>query len=189
MLKLHVIVASTRPGRVGLPVAEWFCARAKEHAKFEAELADLKGRLPLLDEPKHPRFRQYTQEHTKAFSAIIDAADAFVFVTPEYNYSAAPSLLNALDFLFHEWTYKPGGFVSYGGISGGMRSVQMTKQLLTSLKVMPMVEAVTIPMVVQHMDGGRFKGGEPFDKAATTLLDELLRWAEALKTMRPQTSA
>ncbi|HLK36451.1 MAG TPA: NAD(P)H-dependent oxidoreductase, partial [Polyangiaceae bacterium] len=101
----------------------------------------------------------------------------------------APSLLNALDFLFHEWCYKPAGFVSYGGISGGMRSVQMTKQVVTSLKMMPMLEAVTIPMVAQHMDEGRFKGGELFEKAATALLDELLRWAEALKAMRAHTPA
>ena len=139
MPKLSVVIASTRPGRVGLPVGRWFFERAKAHGKFDVELLDLKEQnLPLLDEPKHPRFQQYEHEHTKAWSAKVRASDAFVFVTPEYNYGAPPSLINALDYLVHEWACKPAGFVSYGGASGGMRSVQMTKLVLTSLKIMPL---------------------------------------------------
>jgi NAD(P)H-dependent FMN reductase len=182
---LNVIVVSTRPGRAGEPIAKWFFERAKQHAKFDARLVDLKEvNLPLLDEPRHPRFRQYEHAHTKAWSATIDPADAFVFVTPEYNFSVPAPLVNAIDFLLHEWAYKPAAFVSYGGISGGMRSVQMSKQLLTAVKVMPIPEAVAIPFYAKLMENGEFKGSEQLDKSAGAMLDELYRWSSALKPMR-----
>jgi len=185
MPKLSVIIGSTRPGRIGLPVGEWFHEVAKGHGKFEVQLVDLKAlNLPLLDEPKHPRLREYVNEHTKAWSALVDASDAFVFVTPEYNFSVAPALLNAIDYLFHEWAYKAAGFVSYGGISGGMRSVQMLKQPLSTLKVVGIPEAVTITFFAQLMDNGIFKGSESLEKASVTMLDELSRWTEALAPLR-----
>ena len=125
MPKLTVILASVREGRAGEAIAQWFVTRAKEHGKFDVQLADLKElNLPILDEPHHPRFKKYVHDSTKAWSAIVDASDAFVFVTPEYNYTLPPALVNALDTVYHEWTYKPVGFVSYGGVSGGMRAVQ-----------------------------------------------------------------
>ena len=186
MTKLIVVVTSTRPGRAGRPIGEWFFERAKSHGKFDVQLVDLKEvGLPLFDEPKHPRFREYEHAHTRAWSATVEASDAFVFVTPEYNFSAPPSLLNALDYLFHEWAYKPAGFVSYGGVSGGMRSVQMSKLLLTSLKIVPLPEAVTVVYYQKLMQpNGSFPGSETLDKAAVTMLDELHRWAGALKTLR-----
>jgi NAD(P)H-dependent FMN reductase len=185
MSKLSVVIGSTRPGRVGLPIGHWFFERAKSHGKFEVDLVDLKDlNLPLLDEPKHPRFAEYEHEHTKAWSAIVKASDAFVFVTPEYNYSAAPALLNAIDYLFHEWAYKAAGFVSYGGVSGGVRAAQMTKQPLSTLKVVPIPESVTIPFFSQLIDNGTFRGSEALEKSSVTMLDELLRWTEALAVLR-----
>jgi NAD(P)H-dependent FMN reductase len=188
MLKLKIIIASTRPGRVGLPVGNWFSRRATAHGNFDVELADLKElALPLFDEPQHPRQRKYEHAHTKAWSAIVEAGDAFVFVTPEYNYSAPPSLINALDYLFVEWAYKPAAFVSYGGVGAGLRSVQMTKQVVTSLKMMPIPESVAIASVHTLVDkeSGEFRPNEAIDKSAATMLDELHRWAAALATMRP----
>lgn len=187
MLKLQVIVASTREGRKGPYVADWFLAQARRHGKFEVEKVDLAEiDLPLMDEPNHPRLRKYEHEHTRAWSALVEQADAYVFVTPEYNFSAPPSLLNALDYLVREWAYKPVGFVSYGGVSAGLRSVQMTKQTVTALKMMPMVEAVSIPFFQQHIneEAGTFDPGEVQAKAAVVMLDELLRWAEALRPLR-----
>ena len=185
MLKLHVIIASTRPGRVGLPVGTWFFERAKAHGKFEVTLVDLaKVNLPMMDEPQHPRFQKYEHAHTKAWSATVAAADAFVLVTPEYNFSTAPSLGNALDYLYKEWNYKPAAFVSYGGISGGLRAVEMTKQTLCALKMVPLVEAVSLPFGVKQVADGTFTGTPENDKAATAMLDELHRYAEALKPMR-----
>jgi len=183
--KLSIIIGSTRPGRVGLPVGQWFFEQARRHGKFDVALIDLKEvNLPLLDEPKHPRLGEYVHEHTKAWSEIVKASDAFVFVTPEYNYSLAPALLNAIDYLFHEWAYKAAGFVSYGGISGGMRSVHALKQPLGTLKVVGIPEAVTITFFAQLMENGIFKGSESLEKAGATMLDELLRWTEALVALR-----
>jgi NAD(P)H-dependent FMN reductase len=185
MPKLHVIAVSTREGRVGLPVAHWFVGRARAHGAFAVELIDLRDvALPLLDEPKHPRLRQYQNEHTKAWSAIVAAADAFVFVTPEYNYGVPPSLINALDYLSAEWAYKAAGFVSYGGISGGTRAVQMAKMVLTSLKIVPLPEAVTVPFFAKLIDPSGVFDGTSQNDAAKGMLDELSRWTGALATLR-----
>jgi len=185
MSVLQVIVASTRKGRQGPLIAQWFVERVKQHGKFEVELVDLQAvNLPMLDEPNHPRLRQYQHAHTKAWSATISRADAFAFVTPEYNYGSPPALVNALDYLFHEWQYKPVGFVSYGGVSGGTRSAQMTKSIVSALKMVPLYEGVTIPFFSKSIEGGTFKGGETQDKAAATMLDELVRWSDALKALR-----
>jgi NAD(P)H-dependent FMN reductase len=185
MPKLHVVVGSTRPGRAGEPIAKWFFDAAKRHGKFEVELVDLaEFALPLLDEPHHPRLRKYERDHTKRWSASAAAADAFVFVAPEYNFSAPPALVNALDFLFHEWAYKPCSFVSYGGVSGGLRSVQVLKQVVTSLRMMPIPEAVTIPFFANHLKDGAFVPNEANEKAVAPMLDELLRWANALIPLR-----
>jgi NAD(P)H-dependent FMN reductase len=182
---LAVIYASVRDGRAGEAVAQWFLTRAREHGKFDVEYVDLKERnLPLLSEPHHPRLKKYQLESTKAFSATIDAADAFVFVSPEYNYTTPPALVNALDTVYHEWTYKPVGFVSYGGVSGGMRAVQTTKLMVTGFKMVPMIEAVNIPFFTHLIEGGVFKSNEVHDKAVPVMLDELLKWAAALKVMR-----
>jgi NAD(P)H-dependent FMN reductase len=183
--RLHVVIASTRPGRAGLPVGNWFFDAATRHAKFEPTLIDLAiVNLPFLDEPAHPSKRQYQHQHTKDWSATVSAADAFVFVTPEYNYGPPATLVNALDFLYHEWAYKPLGFVSYGGIAGGTRSVQMTKLVATTLKLVAIPEAVNIPFVATLVKDGKFAADERHEKSVVTMLDELVKWAEALKPMR-----
>jgi NAD(P)H-dependent FMN reductase len=186
---LQVIVVSTREGRHGPAVARWFHEHAATHGKFEVELVDLADvNLPLFDEPHHPRLANYLHDHTKAWSAIVSRADAFVFVTPEYNFSSPPSLVNALDYLSHEWAYKPAAFVSYGGISGGTRSVQMSKQIMTTLRMVTIFEAVNIPMFTQLIDRhtGAFNATDVHAKAADAMLNELLRWAGALKAMREE---
>lgn len=184
MLKLAVIVVSTRPGRAGEPVGRWFEKLAREHGKFDVEWVDLKEvNLPLFNESKHPRFGEYEHEHTRTWSARVKPMDAFVFVTPEYNYAAPPSVINAIDYLSAEWRHKVAGFVSYGGVSGGTRSVQMSKQVLTSVGIMPIPEAVAVPFVHQHIKDGTF-GGAGQENAAAAMLDELHRWAQALKSLR-----
>src|SRR3954463_6190224 len=148
MPTLQIIVASTRPGRVGLPVADWFAARAKAHGAFELDFVDLAELgLPFMDEPNHPRLRRYEHQHTKDWSARVDAADAIVFVTPEYNHSFNAPLKNAIDYLNQEWQYKPLGFVSYGGVSGGTRAVAMLKPIAAVLKIVPVVTGVVLANV------------------------------------------
>ena len=185
MPKLTIVIASLREGRAGEAIARWFVDRARQHGKFEVQVADLKElNLPILNEPHHPRLKKYVHASTKQWSAIVDASDAFVFISAEYNYATPPSLVNALDTVYHEWTYKPVGFVTYGGISGGLRAMQMTRMMVTGFKMMPMVEAVNIPFFTQFIQDGVFKANETHEKSVTPMLDELLRWAEALKTLR-----
>ncbi|RVA61280.1 NADPH-dependent FMN reductase, partial [Mesorhizobium sp. M7A.F.Ca.CA.001.11.2.1] len=118
--QLNIIIGSTRPGRAGPIFAEWLERFAREHGKFEPVLTDIDAfKLPVLDEPHHPRLGNYQNDHTKAWSKAIDAADAFVFVAPEYNYFVAPAIVNAIDYLSREWKYKAAAIFSYGGVSGG----------------------------------------------------------------------
>lgn len=188
MLQLKVILGSTRPGRKGAPVAEWFMGIAKQHTEFNTELLDLaKINLPFLDEPEHPRFKRYQHQHTKDWSAIIDSADAIVIVTPEYNYGYPATVKNALDFIYQEWNNKPVGFVSYGGIAAGTRSAQMLKQVANALKMVALADNVNIPFIARHVeDNGRFITDENIDKSANNMLKELYKWAVALKPMREQ---
>ncbi|HEX7928177.1 MAG TPA: NAD(P)H-dependent oxidoreductase [bacterium] len=184
-LKLHIIIGSTRPGRIGPGIAQWFHGMAQQNGKFEATLVDLaEVNLPLFNESQHPRLRKYDHEHTKRWSALIDGADAFTFVTPEYNHMAPPSLINALDYLHHEWQYKPASFVSYGGPAGGARSVVTLKSTLVALKVMPMFESVMLPMVATQIKDGKFTANDGQVTAANVALDELYKWADALKVLR-----
>lgn len=185
-LKLQTIIASTRPGRIGPAVGAWFHAFAEAQGLFDCSLVDLADfSLPVYDEPNHPRKQDYVHEHTRAWSRSVAAADAYVFVTPEYNYSPAPSLVNALDYVYVEWHYKPCAFVSYGGVSGGLRSAQVSRLMTTTLKMMPIPEGVMIQMPWQQLDENKqFKASPAHENSATTLLAELAKWAPALKAMR-----
>jgi NAD(P)H-dependent FMN reductase len=185
MLKLHVIAVSTRPDRKGIHIARWVDQVARERDTLAVTFVDLaEVNLPLFDEPNHPRLRQYTKEHTKRWSAIVEAADAFVFVAPEYNYSMAPPLVNAVDYLLHEWKYKACGIVAYGGVSAGLRAAQMTKQLLTTVGVMPAAD-VPIPMFTNFFDAdGKWNPTEGLTKSVNVMLDEVTKWATATKTIR-----
>jgi NAD(P)H-dependent FMN reductase len=183
---LQIIIASTRPGRVGLPVAQWFEQAAIAHGGFEVEVVDLaEVALPFFDEPNHPRLRKYEHQHTKEWSAIVDRADAFVFVTPEYNYGFNAVLKNAIDFLHQEWHHKAVGFVSYGGVAAGTRAVQMLKQVVTTLKMVPVTASVNIPFVAQFLDDeNRLQPNDVMTAAASAMLDELLPMATALQGLR-----
>ncbi len=186
MTRLMIIIASTRPGRVGLPVGLWFDARARARGGFDVDLADLAEiNLPFMDEPNHPRLQRYTKQHTKQWSARVAAAEAFAFVTPEYNYGLCAPLKNAIDYLHNEWNYKPFGFVSYGGVSAGTRGVQMAKQVLSPLRMFPVAEAVSIPFVASFIDDEeRLAANDVMNQAADAMLDELARVSGALATLR-----
>jgi len=183
---LQIIIASTRPGRVGPSVAAWFHDRAVKAGDFEVELIDLaEVNLPMFDEPKHPRFGEYVHQHTKDWSATIRRGDAFVFVIPEYNYGYNAAIKNAIDYLNQEWQYKPLGFVTYGGVAAGTRAMQMLKQVVSALKMVPMTEAVNIPFVQQFLDDDRtLQPNDVMESAATAVLAELARWTGAMQALR-----
>jgi NAD(P)H-dependent FMN reductase len=184
--KLSIITVSTRPGRAGFPLSTWILGRARAHGGFDVEHIDLKEEnLPMFDESAHPRLRQYEHEHTKRWSAKIDAADAFIFVTPEYNHATPPSLINALCYLVQEWAHKPVSFVSYGGPAGGTRAVQMIKPTLTALKMMPLLESVMVPLFTRSIDEtGVFTANELQESHAKAMLDALVTWQKTLAPLR-----
>jgi NAD(P)H-dependent FMN reductase len=185
MPTLQVIIASTRPGRVGPVVADWFIELARAHGGFDVEVSDLAElALPLMDEPHHPRLRQYQHAHTKDWSARVQAADAFVFVLPEYNYTFTAPLKNAIDYLHSEWAYKPVGFVSYGGISGGLRAVQSLKPVVTTLSMFPLPASVALPFVANSILEGVLEPSELAVGTAKSMLDELVRVSAALAPLR-----
>jgi NAD(P)H-dependent FMN reductase len=185
MPKLEIIVTSTRERRQGGAVADWFIERARRDARFDIGVSDLKElALPLLDEPNHPVKRQYEHEHTRRWSATVAAADAFVFVVPEYNHAMPPALLNALDYLFHEWCYKPASFCAYGGQSGGLRSVEFCKSMLTAIKIMPIPEMISFQYFNRQTSDGKFDPGAASEALVTKMLEELLRWSDALRVLR-----
>ena len=187
---LTVIVGSIRPGRAGQPIAEWFIDRARSHGGFDVEVADLAEiRLPLMEEPNHPRLRQYVSQHAHEWSARIDRGDAIVFVTPEYNYGYPATIKNAIDYLHQEWKDKPAGFVSYGGVAAGTRAVQQLKQVITTVKMVPVFESVSIPFHAQFIRDGRFHANDVLEQSATAMLDELLRLDGALRPLRAGTAS
>ncbi|EPX76352.1 NADPH-dependent FMN reductase [Salipiger mucosus] len=186
--KLKVITASTRPGRIGPIVSNWVAEQAKEHGGFDVEIVDLASfDLPLLDEPNHPAMQDYTQEHTKKWSAAIADGDAFIFVTPEYDYFPPASIVNAIQALVVEWARKPAGVVGYGGISGGMRAAQELRSLLANMNVMPLKQVVPIPMVFGDItEEQTLTPNDEVHKGTAGLLDELQVWAEALTPARQE---
>ena len=186
MFNLKIIITSTRPGRKGPAIAEWFYALAQQHPEFNTELIDLADmHLPIYDEPFHPVLRKYEHQHTKDWSAKIDDADAIVWVAPEYNFSFNAAFKNAFDYLHHEWKFKPAGVVSYGGVSAGTRALEMIKLVLTSGNMMPVTESVNIPFFTKLISpDGVFQPPPESEKAAEAMLASLAKWTAALKPMR-----
>lgn len=186
MYQLRIIITSTRPGRKSPDFANWILEEAKKHPQFEAKIIDLaEVNLPFFDEPLHPVMRKYEHQHTKDWSAMVDKADAFIFVTPEYNYGFTGVFKNAIDYLHHEWKHKPAGILSYGGASAGTRAAQMMKQVLTTLSIMPLNEAVSVPMFPQFFnDEGIFIPNETLEKSAAAMLTALVKWTKAMKELR-----
>jgi NAD(P)H-dependent FMN reductase len=186
MPRLAVIVASTRVNRVGGRVADWFSQIAREHGGFDVQVVDLAElNLPFLDEPDAAiGGAPYQHEHTRRWSAIVDAADAFALVTPEYNQGYPATLKNALDFLYREWLDKPVAFVSYGMTSGGLRAAQALKPVVSALRMVPVAEQVVIHLREALGPDGELTPAPAVAEAAKHTLDELTRLAPALASLR-----
>lgn len=184
MIRVAVIIGSTRPTRRGAAVGKWVYEVARKRQDAEFELVDLLDfNLPLLDEPVPASQNQYSKEHTKAWSKKIASFDAFIFVTPEYNHGPNAALKNALDFLYSEWTNKACAFVSYGG-DGGIRSVEILRLIVATLQMADISKTVTLSLR-NDFAGNEFKPQSFQEKSLGGLIDQLLPWASALKTLRP----
>ncbi|MCP2336438.1 GNAT family N-acetyltransferase [Actinomadura rupiterrae] len=185
--RVLVLVCSSRPGALGPAVGTWLTdTLAPRAGELDAELVHLALGdldLPFLDEEEHPSSGVYAHEHTRRWSALVDAADGFIVVTPEYNYGMPATLKNALDYLGREWAWKPIGFVSYGNTSAGTRSVQHAKQVVTTLRLVPLGRTVAI-RISEAVEDGRIRPSATLASAAVGVLDELVRVAHALRPMR-----
>ncbi|QGN47407.1 GNAT family N-acetyltransferase [Micromonospora sp. WMMD558] len=190
--RVLVLTCSTRPGALGPAVGQWLIETITPSAArlgvelVPVALGDLN--LPFLDEEEHPSSGVYRHEHTRRWSAIVDAADGFIVVTPEYNYGMPATLKNALDYLSREWAWKPIGFVSYGNTSAGTRSVQHAKQVVTTLRLVPLGATVAI-RIGDATENGRLRPDAARDTAGVGLLHELVRVAHALRPMRERARA
>jgi NAD(P)H-dependent FMN reductase len=184
MIKVAIIIGSTRPGRKAEAVARWVHEHAKKRTDAEFELVDLKDfNLPLLDEPVPPSMGQYSQPHTKAWAAKIQTFDAFVFVTPEYNHGTSGALKNAIDFLYREWNNKAAGFVSYGS-AGGTRAVEQLRLVMGELQVADVRAQVMLSLATDFENYSAFKPAERHEKVLNTVFDQVIAWGGALKTLR-----
>jgi NAD(P)H-dependent FMN reductase len=184
MLKIGIIVGSTRPGRKAGEVANWVHDLLKTRNDAEFEIVDIaEYKLPLLDEPVPPTMHQYSKPHTKSWSEKIASLDSFIFVTPEYNHGTSAALKNAIDFLFHEWNNKAAGFVGYGG-AGGVRAVESLRLVMGEIKVADVRAQVMLSLFTDFENFTTFKPHERHAKTVHLMADEVIAWGGALKTLR-----
>jgi NAD(P)H-dependent FMN reductase len=186
VIKIAIILGSTRPGRNGEAVARWVYEIAKKRIDAEFEFVDIKDfNLPLLDEPVPPSQGQYSKEHTKAWSAKIDSFDGYIFVTAEYNHGIPGALKNAIDYLYKEWNNKAAGFVGYGS-SGGVRAVEQLRLVMAELQVADVRAQVALSIITEFEDFRIFKPASYQEKLVNNMLDQVISWGRALKLLRTQ---
>jgi NAD(P)H-dependent FMN reductase len=184
VIRIGIILGSTRPGRNGEQVARWVYDLAKKRMDAEFELVDLKDYpLPHLDEPMPPSMGQYSKPHTKAWAKKIASFDAYVFVTPEYNHSTSGVLKNAIDFLSAEWNNKAAGFVSYG-TAGGVRAVEHLRLVMAELQVATVRAQGAFSLFTDFENFSKFAPAANKVDPVNTMLDQLVAWGTAMKTVR-----
>jgi NAD(P)H-dependent FMN reductase len=188
MIKIAVIIGSTRPNRNGDAVGKWVYELARKRTDAHFELIDLLDwKLPLLDEPIPASQGKYTHQHTKDWSATIAQYDAFVFVVPEYNHGVNGALKNAIDYLFKEWNNKAAGFVSYGS-AGGVRAVEQLRLIMGELMVADVRAQVALSLSHDFENHFTFKPQERHLKSMETLFDQVISWGTALQAVRQKQS-
>ena len=184
MLRIAIIIGSTRLGRKGEAVAKWAYEIAQKRSDAEFELVDIKHfNLPLLDELMPPIMGQYTHDHTKRWSEKIASFDGYVFVTPEYNHATSGALKNAIDFLYAEWVNKAAGFIGYGGVSGA-RAVENLRLIMGELQVATVRAQVGLSMFTDFENFSVFKPAPMQEKYVHVMLDQVIAWGGALKALR-----
>ena len=189
MIRIGIILGSTRPGRNGEQVATWVydVAARRDDAQFElVDLADYP--LPHLDEALPPSFGQYRNEHTKRWAAKVASFDGFVLVTPEYNHSTSGVLKNAIDYLYAEWTNKAVGFVSYGA-AGGARAVEHLRLIAGELQMADVRQQVVLSLATEFENYSVFRPGNHNIPAVNTMLDQVVAWSTALAPLRSMPAA
>ncbi len=183
--RLAIIEGSTREQRQGENVSAWFLNHVRQNQRFDTDLIKLAEiDFDAVQSPHHPRTGNYSAG-VQAFADRVAAADAFAFITPEYNHSFPASLKHALDSCYAEWNGKAAVIVSYGGLSGGVRAAEQLRPVLAGLAVATMRDSISVTSVATHFppDGPPVEL-EGVEKAAGSLLAELDWWAQALAAKR-----
>jgi NAD(P)H-dependent FMN reductase len=189
MLKIGIIIGSTRPGRNAPQVAKWTYELAKQRKDAEFEIVDIADYdLPVLDEPLPPSLHQYAKPHTKKWAEKIGSFDGFVFVAAEYNHGVTGALKNAIDFLYAEWNNKAAGFVSYGS-TGGARAVEHLRGIMGELQIADVRAHVSLSMYTDFENWSVFKPAANHAQQLGVLLDQLVAWGGALKDLRAKQAA
>lgn len=184
MIKIGIILGSTRPNRNGEQVAKWVYETAALRSDADFELVDLRDYpLPHLDEPLPPSMGQYQNDHTKEWSDKIASFDGFVIVTPEYNHSTSGVLKNAIDYLYAEWNNKAVGFVSYGAV-GGARAAEQLRLISGELQMADVRQQVALSLLTDFENYSVFKPSAYHVAALNTLLDQVVAWSSALAPLR-----
>ncbi len=188
MTTIKVILGSTRPGRFGIQPAEWIMSLSKAHPETKFELVDLQEvNLPVLDEAAPAMMQQYSKDHTKKWSKIIDGADGFIFVTAEYNHSIPGALKNAIDYLSKEWAYKPVAYVSYGADAGGARAIEQLRQIAGWHRMYDLGEFVSLANYWGQLgEDGKFTPNEVQTQNAEKMLKSIIFWTEKMKPAREE---
>lgn len=186
MIKVAVIVGSTRPGRKALDVARWVMDVAARRSDAVYELVDIQDfNLPLLDEPVPPSMDQYSKPHTLVWAQKIAQYDGFVFVTPEYNHGTSGALKNAIDFLYKEWNNKAAGFVGYGS-AGGARAIESLRLVMGELMVADVRAQVMLSLFTDFENFTTFKPAAHQEQSVHAMLDQVVAWGGALAALRQQ---
>lgn len=185
LCKIAVITCSTQPGRKNEAIAKWVCSVSGRRKDAAVELVNVASyNLPRLDRLGPALHHQYSHEHTKGWSAKIASFDAYIFVTPEYSHSLTGALKNAIDYLYHEWHDKAAGLVSYGAQAEGARATERLRSAMAALRIATVPAQVVLSLLTDFEDFKAFKPGPQRDNELGTMLDQLVAWGTALKTMR-----
>jgi NAD(P)H-dependent FMN reductase len=184
MIRIGIILGSTRPNRNSEQVARWVYDTASRRGDAKFELVDLRDHpLPHLDEPLPAKLGQYRHAHTRAWADTIAAFDGFVIITPEYNQSVPGVLKNALDYLYAEWVGKAAGIVSYGG-AGGTRAAGQLRLICGALQMAHVAQQVALSLTADFENFAIFKPGDDKAAALDALLDEVLASSTAPAPLR-----
>jgi NAD(P)H-dependent FMN reductase len=186
MLRIAIVVGSTRPNRHAPDVAKWVLDLANKRGDATYEIVDIADfDLPMLDEPMPPSLGNYAHGHTKRWGETVASCDGYVFVTPEYNHSISGALKNAIDFVYHEWTNKAAGFVSYGS-TGGVRAVEHMRGVMAEIQIADVRAHVSMSLLTDFENYSVFKPDPRHEQQLGILLDQLVAWSRAMQGVRTE---
>ncbi|MFD1708192.1 NADPH-dependent FMN reductase [Siminovitchia sediminis] len=177
-LNIGIILGSTREGRVSPQVGEWVKGIADKRGDANYEIVDIADfQLPFLGTTDG------TEPGIAAWNEKLANLDGFVFIVQEYNHSITGALKNAIDFAREAWYDKAAGIVSYGS-TGGARAAEHLRGILAEQKVADVRTHPTLSLFTDFVDGSEFKPQDLHLNNVNTMLDEVLAWSGALKTIR-----